>query len=391
MECNKKHIDKLKSNFLFQISLASKELFHSNLLAWILEQKVDNREYVLKFFLELIGVKVNKSDKISELIILRESFNLDLLIKCKINNKESIIAIENKIKSVPTSEQLKNYDKLKDVKTASTKRFLLTLLDSEIETDWSKITYRNHIIPFLSKLNDIPELNPDLKFVTEKYIRFLDNLDCISNNCIDNLESRNYDFYTDNYNDLKYLRIHDLFLKYAHSKISDLIKEQIKPLNEKFNKTFSESFKDLKNNQIYISSSFSNSTGISDIKICIAENFIIGIQLQGKILRYYTEVVDEEDIEKNIKFAQNLLINKLWFVDRFCNNNLLLGNGNSEQLFITTGENRAFCTYDKGLFIYLYKDIKDYNTKPIRNLVDFIVNEIQYVYQSIDEIRKCSI
>lgn len=32
--------ESLKNNFLFQVSLGSKELFHSNLLAWLLEQRI---------------------------------------------------------------------------------------------------------------------------------------------------------------------------------------------------------------------------------------------------------------------------------------------------------------------------------------------------------------
>lgn len=403
MECNKKNIDDLKSNFLFQISLASKELFHSNLLAWIITQQDEKDKYlVFRCFLNSLEVEINDSDTISELKVEREKNNLDLLINYKLNNIDNCytIAIENKIKSVPTSEQLNNYDKLKELQANNTKKLLLTLLDPKIETKWTKITYKNHIIPFLKNLNNFTDLNPDLKFVTEKYIHFLENLDLIANSYLNNLESRNYDFYTDKCKDIKELRIHDLILKYAHNKISEIIKEQIKPLNDKFNKTVADSFDSLENNQIYISSSFTNSTGISDIKICIAENFIIGIQLQGESLRYNTEVKNnpkikqdefENFIEKNKKFARNLFKTKLWFVDRLKNNIPLLGNGNNEQLSITEGEDRAFCTYNKGLFIYLYKDIKDYNTKPIRNLVDFIVNEIQYVYQSIDEIRKCSI
>ena len=52
-------IKNLKNNFLFQASLGSKELFHSNMLAWLLEKKNkegDNGEFmVLKHFIKTVA------------------------------------------------------------------------------------------------------------------------------------------------------------------------------------------------------------------------------------------------------------------------------------------------------------------------------------------------
>ena len=90
-------IEKLRLSPLFNLSLASKELFHSNFLAWLCEKYPDRVGKVFALF-------VNKApDKFDRVKVYRESHHIDLTLRYE--NDERLL-IENKVKSLPSKEQL---------------------------------------------------------------------------------------------------------------------------------------------------------------------------------------------------------------------------------------------------------------------------------------------
>lgn len=121
---NIKLSDALRNSPMFQLSLSSKELFHSNLLAWLAEAP-DTRDLfveVLKLFrLEEERAKV-LADGIRNgtYMVLREYKNFDFCICEKLRNwKEDseeeyvpgrvVLVLENKFKSIPYKAQLEGY------------------------------------------------------------------------------------------------------------------------------------------------------------------------------------------------------------------------------------------------------------------------------------------
>jgi hypothetical protein len=143
------------------------------MLAFFLEQKSKNGKYeALMFFLSKI---VNINDILiqndSDFEIKREENNIDLTIKLKVNNSLKNVFIENKIKSIPTSKQLKDYEE----KLGSDNHLILitpivtsTRIVSE-NRNWLFITYSNEILSFLQALSDFEYDNEDIKFVIQKY------------------------------------------------------------------------------------------------------------------------------------------------------------------------------------------------------------------------------
>lgn len=122
-------LQSLKSNPIFQLSLASKELFHSNFLYW-LSQDEDLRPYFEYVISSLCDNKI-VWENIRPYVVLREYKNFDLCI-CKKNNNgssddeepekdgdpfyddikqagEIVFVLENKFKSIATAAQLKEY------------------------------------------------------------------------------------------------------------------------------------------------------------------------------------------------------------------------------------------------------------------------------------------
>jgi hypothetical protein len=88
-------VESLKKSPIFAMSLGSKELFHSNFWAWLIEQ--DSR-FVTVFFPDLDPSKV--------ICVQREEGNRDITVWAK-GNKAYIV--ENKLKSLPNFKQLQEY------------------------------------------------------------------------------------------------------------------------------------------------------------------------------------------------------------------------------------------------------------------------------------------
>ena len=142
-----KIVEELRKNPVFCMSLASKELFHSNMLAWLLESR-DSDDNLLseiaKALAELFMPKQNSENGYKVLTVLREKSHFDLIIVFlpkddydSINNEDLLeikdlflnykqpsniqllkqlrndfrfAVVENKFKSIPNKEQLEKYN-----------------------------------------------------------------------------------------------------------------------------------------------------------------------------------------------------------------------------------------------------------------------------------------
>ena len=117
-------ITDLKNSPMFHLSLSSKELFHSNLLAWLAEDP-DTRELFVEV-LKLFGLENSQARDLAEGIrkdkymVLREYNNFDFCICEKLENNDDesdekslvgkiVLVLENKFKSIPYEKQLKEY------------------------------------------------------------------------------------------------------------------------------------------------------------------------------------------------------------------------------------------------------------------------------------------
>lgn len=193
-------IEDLSNNVMFSLSLSSKELFHSNLWAWL------GRKYP-KMFTEIFLDEKVELDENS--IILREYNNFDLYVE----TKNSISVFENKCKSMPNKSQLMEYDKklakIKEEKEKEIKTKLISYFEpigtyvwaddntpSRIH-DWSIITYNE----LCEKFNDLYEKNEKIiknndKIIIEEYIKCLELLNNLQNSIELNDETTIDEYYS---------------------------------------------------------------------------------------------------------------------------------------------------------------------------------------------------
>jgi hypothetical protein len=409
-------IEILQNNFLFQLSLGSKELFHSNLLAWLLDQKneKDERELFLYFVNKFGGADFTevKYEQISEIEIAREKGNIDLMLKWEQNNICYFIIIENKMKSLPSIIQLQQYDKkitaIEKTKKSNTivhkmaNKLLLTPYPigfkfiSEDKTKWVNITYENDIQSFLEYAKTLKyKINStDTSIVISTYIQFIQQLtDLLKELELDSIEAfklRKYNFYYEKSIDvLRKLRLHDFVLKLAHDHLAKLIADNIKKHCTELIESY-DNFKGL-DNGVLVHSGFSRSTGLTDIKIHLGKNQLIGLQLQGNTLKYYVETLESSNVEQNIVFAKKLVEKKKWFFNKSSEGGkILYGNGEQKELWLDK-YCFSFYSYSQMSFIYLSKDIKNitpFSQMTAHELANYMSEDVVSVLNEIDNYKK---
>lgn len=190
---NKIIINELKElykNPMFRISLGSKELFHSNFLAFLWD--CDEQAFLnMIYHLLPEGKKINVSELLGKegLTIYREKENLDLCICHTENNKDCIdIVIENKVKSIPYIEQLDEYRqtaaKHQNKDSTAVTYILLTLAEvfpnkeAIIESGWNIITY-DQLVKALKQYYHKNNMEPRLQQYVADYTDFIDKLSAL--------------------------------------------------------------------------------------------------------------------------------------------------------------------------------------------------------------------
>ncbi len=435
----------LEKNPLFQMSLGSKELFHSNLLAWIISQKSQTK-FVHKFLEEILKLE-NKIVKIIQ-YPEREKKNIDLRFKLEMEDEKQSqlwIIIENKVKSLPYKEQLvdceeKTREELKKElknENCTIEYYLVSLVNPAGEIlpgNWKLIRYKN----IAEKLrNSINEINPNsdevlpFKSIIESYIDFIENLHHLSELLEIKDSGRNEFFdYTNRDKDkndrakFEKIRLHDLYLKIKHQQISDLIKRSIRDIENEAGIKVCDPWQNIKvkdknppdiSNGIYVNSGFSKNNGMVDFKY-IPFTFEINnekvycvfcIQLQGGQLRYALEFVGKLSLET--KLANRLLYtagfkmlkDKTWISfsadflkEKKLDRNLYFSNSELQGKAKEKKENdpdKIFPSF--GLFIYKYDAVKRGTTvEQIVNLYvmifEYLISKKGYFENLIKESKK---
>lgn len=185
-------LEELHQNPMFRISLGSKELFHSNFLAFLWDCDKQAKKAFLNMINDLLpeGKKINVNEllKKDELTIYREKENLDLCICHTENKKDCIdIVIENKVKSIPYIEQLDEYRQTAakpQYKNSAAVTYILLTLATEfpnkeaIERDWNIITY-DQLVKAIKQYYRKNNMEPRLQQYVADYTDFIEKLSAL--------------------------------------------------------------------------------------------------------------------------------------------------------------------------------------------------------------------
>lgn len=193
----KNMIDNLKANPLFAMSLCSKELFHSNFWAWLIE---NDPEYATVFFKDF---NVHVFDKVQ-----RESLHRDITI---ITTQKEYFIVENKLKSIPREDQLNDYKK-----SYFTKGVLTGIEDIGIKSDgWSFISY-DDIAKGIMEVTEksSKEIIRENKSLIISYYKMLCQISKLLKMALSDKKTLNYE----EYNKFHDIRLHDIYQKMCAQK-----------------------------------------------------------------------------------------------------------------------------------------------------------------------------
>lgn len=367
----KKIINALNANPMFHMSLASKELFHSNFLYWL--WKLDASKF-LTLLDKLSGCNDFSRLTPDSIEVKREYQHFDLCVLEKGNPHKVLLVIENKVKSIPCLKQLNEYTgKLEN----SCKKVLLTLMqnfpdkeDILNNSDW-KIKYYNNLADAISMSYVVPKYQT---FIDE-YIKFISNLHNLSTSWNpDNVLITKQTFYKD----VENLRLHDLFGKLFFSRVAAELK----------NKLASQGV-DLSN--ISVSSSYSDQMPLFDVTIhnVIDTETEFIIQVQGTSYRHavarpkisYESLCKEMDTNDPLHNA----VREIWWPDGYFIQKRRKGN---------LGYNKFDLKSVKGCFIYKYITLVNSSrvcnnevAADIDKLIEYVVNEVKAIYRWKKEMQ----
>ncbi len=302
-------IPDLKSSPLFNLSLSSKELFHSNFIAWICEA------YPIEFG-EILIKKFNlKNENIEFGIknVQRERKNIDLTIEFEFDR----LIIENKVKSIPDKEQLKRYrDKSNDNDTF----VLLTLIPpnfTSTQLGWHVISYKDIISIFNDLSKNISEENIYHKNIIKDYTFFIKTLINITESLSFDIKNEFYDYYGEDYEIFRKIRLHDLYIKYKYNQIVSEIHSFLssKLENVKISKGVRYSH-EIHKGQLVISFNLVNGKGVVNIDFSNENETIYGIMLDGNRYNHYMYTWGETN-KIRYEIGDTLRSNNKWFTFDF--------------------------------------------------------------------------
>lgn len=348
MDNIEQQLQELKQSPLFNLSLSSKELFHSNFIAWICEIYPNEFGEIIANYFNLQETSITS--------IKREQKNLDIII----NFQSSQIIIENKVKSIPNKQQLIDYKSKTD---SNSILVLLAIIQPSFNLDeigWKLMSYQQ-LSALLTKLSE-RITNQYHQLIIKDYIKFIYILTDLISSIKLNIENDHFNFHGNTYQQFKRVKLHDLYLKYTYNELAKGIQHSLKSKMDNIDILVKDKYTyENKSDQIVISTNLVKGKGVINIDYSNVDDMIYGIMLDGQ--RYLQYIHVWEDKEKNIyEIANNLQKDNKWFkFEDVAENEIYPQKG------------KAYNKFGKKM---IYRSIKIKNDQSILSILNNIYNDI---------------
>lgn len=293
----------LKSSPLFHLSLASKELFHSNFLCWLGQ----THPKVFEKMCEQLGCNtavwpegwtVEREHKFSETI------SLDLRVKGK--DGELCMVLENKVKSAPNLQQLTKY--AETGKTYPKCNFVLLSLATnflgkeQIGRPWIIWNYGNLAAAIMSAMPSWGQTCTDYhKSIIQDYVQFAGSLHSLfgkmtvneTDNYIKNAPREYADF-----------RMDDIYEKLRSSQIAGMLANKMeerlqtevpdRKIEIEFGRNIAEIKEETPLTKVYVNSNYTRNHGLIETKVKVNKEYVLTVQVQGK---HYCHAIEKFGVQ----------------------------------------------------------------------------------------------
>ena len=372
----------LEASPAFAMSLGAKELFHTNFLAFILEDQSRNLDPIRVALRKCLGIECRDGESTS-CKVWRESNNLDLVVIPVLDDRfklsQRVLVIEAKLKSTATVEQLNTYtEKIKKgvtleescrIRSETSWEVGRVLLSTKHKlnlegTGWQHVEWSELSSALKSACTKIGETSL-LELLIRDYSASLEALTTILCKADAYLQaSSGWHFLNSGIEDFKRIRLQDLIGKYLASHKVKQIAEEIGIAADISKNIEFESFYSRQSPGFSFKRNFKNDKG---------EKLTLGIQIQGSDIRHFIESPkkDGATIENYIpKFLNTWLLQ-----DDFVG---LLKNKSTLKIF------------DKNRFQYTSKPLNEIKWKDLNVEIKASLDQISKLSQDyglIPEIR----
>ena len=355
-------LQRLNCSPLFAISLSGKELSHSNFWAWLLKQEVEGKHPFIEVFIP--DFYQNGCTSIS---VEREKKHVDLTITYKNKaNETEVLIIENKIKSIPTKEQLIRYEEelgKQDLTVTGILTGLYATLDIQDLGKWSFLSYQE----IAKRIMNIQKLHATMDFA-DYILQYAENIEVLYD-LFQNKMEQNKGKYIIGDEDLEKIRYSDIYVKLKGSEFMEEINKRL---------TF-EAYKDWSKPVCGLSFNHKKPT----LSIVFSQRIdgdpakeigMIGVQIEGDQFRIYGGASQEGN------YHEETVINKLYNCDYFKRNfaEEIAKQGRTSKM------RNNYCKYgkvvDKYCHCYQHWKIEDFSHDAI---IDELIKQMRIAEEKI--------
>ena len=355
-------LQRLNCSPLFAISLSGKELSHSNFWAWLLKQEVEGKHPFIEVFIP--DFYQNGCTSIS---VEREKKYVDLTITYKNKaNETEVLIIENKIKSIPTKEQLIRYEEelgKQDLTVTGILTGLYATLDIQDLGKWSFLSYQE----IAKRIMNIQKLHATMDFA-DYILQYAENIEVLYD-LFQNKMEQNKGKYIIGDEDLEKIRYSDIYVKLKGSEFMEEINKRL---------TF-EAYKDWSKPVCGLSFNHKKPT----LSIVFSQRIdgdpakeigMIGVQIEGDQFRIYGGASQEGN------YHEETVINKLYNCDYFKRNfaEEIAKQGRTSKM------RNNYCKYgkvvDKYCHCYQHWKIEDFSHDAI---IDELIKQMRIAEEKI--------
>ena len=334
----------LNRSIIYQMSLNSHELFHSNLWAWLMEQDTAFAEL---FFPEIANpVKIMREEEHRDITIWEDG---------------RAFVIENKFKSIPTESQLIGYENKLGTKFA---RGILTgirkpsiCVGTGVLAHWKFLSYDDIAKGIRRIIDNTTNLDPFTKEVVNAYTGMVELLSKTINEDLSVHRNHVVCFAAPKSNDLyETARLRDLLIKMHTDDFCSSLRNanQYKELQSDLPEEY----------KLILNSDFTRKSGLVDI--CYQKDltpkhydFRIGVQIQGRQFKLFVSKSNQKKGTINAAELFNEYLHRGWFEDyllhpkRFKSMKTSMSPREDNLYQFNSYVDRSYC------FIYQYFDIND--------------------------------
>lgn len=378
---NQASVKTLQDSPLFQLSLTSKELFHSNFLYWL---GVTYRDLFKETFSNL-GCRMAAWPE--DWTVEREykaakSISLDLCVKGPGKKGKIYLVLENKVKSIPNQQQLNRYVAIRNV--APTCDFVLLSLVTNFPNKgqigskvWKIKSYDNLSDALKNALSSyVSRVSTYHEEIIKDYIQLAKGLHGLFWNLTVN---DNDQYYDDNVSQVyANLRMDDVYEKVRASSIVEKLAEKLRDrLGKESHIAIESGYKieeigestEHRLAKIYVDSGYTNKQGIVEAKVKINDRYVLTIQIQGEQYRHAIEWFNT--VQDQWEQTQQERLPSGWFSSTAHNKQL-------------DDQTKDHCKYvakpSNSIFLYRYRKIKDNET--VDNVLNEVVDDICHIFQT---------